>query len=64
VLGRFKMFQDFDPFEVFLRGRLEQACHIWRQCPQGMMAAILAANGFGAPDRPLMPGEALIVLQS
>jgi hypothetical protein len=57
VLGRFKMFQGFDPFEVFPGGRLEQAYHIWRQCPRGMLAAILEANGYAPSEGPTTPDE-------
>lgn len=57
VLGRFKMFQGFDPFEAFPGGRLEQACHIWRQCPRGLLTAVLEANGFALPEGPTMPGD-------
>jgi hypothetical protein len=63
VLGRFKMFQGFDPSEPFPGGRLEQVYHIWRQCPQGMLEAVLQANGFDAFEGPMMPGEVRFVLE-
>lgn len=61
VLGRFKMFQGYDPYTPFPGTRLEQAYSIWRQTPKGMRDAILQANGIEPFDGPLPPGEAYIV---
>jgi hypothetical protein len=43
VLGRFKMFQGFDYFTPFPGYRVEQAFHIWAQCPQNMLQALVSA---------------------
>lgn len=42
VLGRFKMFQGFDCFAPFPGYRVEQAFHIWAQCPQKMLQALVS----------------------
>lgn len=45
VLIKFKLFQGFDPTAAFDGGSLEQACSIWKACPQHLLKAVLAANG-------------------
>lgn len=53
VLGSFKQFQGFDKGLKFAGPRLEQAVRIWSATPQGVLKALLAANGL-----PMIPSEA------
>lgn len=62
VLARFKMFQGFEPSDEFPGYRLEQACTIWSAPPQNTLRAVLAANGFRPPPRPILPGTAMLFI--
>jgi len=62
VLGRFKLFQSFDPHTPFPGPRIQQAYLIWAQTALNTRKALAATGGIPMTDQPILPGEAFVVL--